>query len=158
VQVNSPDSGKVLELFAAEGDTVAVGGKLFKVEIGNVPEGVSSSPVSSSLPPQDIPKKEISNGIDSKVNDSKSQINPAPSTVSKPKEPSNAGQSVQPPVHVSAPASKPAEKPITNYSSGTRKETRVILKFYSGQDEPYEITYFRTIKGISKCGRVIDYL
>lgn len=43
VQVNSPEPGKVLQLFAKEGDTVSVGGELFKIELGEVPAGQKST-------------------------------------------------------------------------------------------------------------------
>jgi 2-oxoglutarate dehydrogenase E2 component (dihydrolipoamide succinyltransferase) len=44
VQVNSPEAGKVLELFAAVGDTVAVGGDLFKIELGEGGAATASAP------------------------------------------------------------------------------------------------------------------
>lgn len=39
--MNSPESGTIVEVFAKEDDTVAVGADLFKIELGNAPaEGV----------------------------------------------------------------------------------------------------------------------
>ncbi|KAJ3274961.1 2-oxoglutarate dehydrogenase complex E2 component [Terramyces sp. JEL0728] len=52
VQVNAPDSGKVLGLFAEEGETVAVGADLFKLELGDVPEGQKSAPAESKPEPE----------------------------------------------------------------------------------------------------------
>jgi 2-oxoglutarate dehydrogenase E2 component (dihydrolipoamide succinyltransferase) len=56
VQVNSPESGKILELFAAEGDTVSVGGNLFNVEVGEVPADYGKSPEKQT---EQTPKEEI---------------------------------------------------------------------------------------------------
>ena len=39
VTINSPESGIILELFAKEGETVSVGGNLFKLELGDRPKG-----------------------------------------------------------------------------------------------------------------------
>jgi len=39
VTVNSPESGKLLELLFQEGDTVAVGANLCKIELGEAPAG-----------------------------------------------------------------------------------------------------------------------
>ena len=39
VTVNSPESGKIVEQYAKEGDTVEVGQDLYKVELGEAPEG-----------------------------------------------------------------------------------------------------------------------
>jgi 2-oxoglutarate dehydrogenase E2 component (dihydrolipoamide succinyltransferase) len=38
VSVNSPASGTIIELFAAEEDNVAVGADLFKLELGDAPK------------------------------------------------------------------------------------------------------------------------
>ncbi|KAJ3259075.1 2-oxoglutarate dehydrogenase complex E2 component [Boothiomyces macroporosus] len=46
VQVNSPESGVLLELFSAEGDTVSVGGQLFKIDTDKQ-EQSNSAPVQS---------------------------------------------------------------------------------------------------------------
>ncbi|KAG9068863.1 2-oxoglutarate dehydrogenase complex E2 component [Linnemannia hyalina] len=51
IAVNSPKSGIVLELYAKEEDTVAVGADLFKLELGDAPAG-------GAAPEKDEPKKE----------------------------------------------------------------------------------------------------
>ncbi|KAF9545658.1 2-oxoglutarate dehydrogenase complex E2 component [Mortierella hygrophila] len=51
IAVNSPKSGIVLELYAKEDDTVAVGADLFKLELGDAPAG-------GAAPEKDEPKKE----------------------------------------------------------------------------------------------------
>ncbi|KAI8926734.1 hypothetical protein BC831DRAFT_455229 [Entophlyctis helioformis] len=53
VQVNSPESGKILELFSQEGDTVSVGGNLFKILPGDAPAGGNAAP---PAPPAAAPK------------------------------------------------------------------------------------------------------
>ncbi|KAL2919752.1 hypothetical protein HK105_200668 [Polyrhizophydium stewartii] len=49
VQVNSPEPGTIVELFAQEGDTVSVGGNLFKILPGDGPAG-GSPPVAPAPP------------------------------------------------------------------------------------------------------------
>ncbi|KAF9931302.1 2-oxoglutarate dehydrogenase complex E2 component [Linnemannia zychae] len=51
VAVNSPKSGTIVELFANEDDTVAVGADLFKLELGDAPAG-------GAAPKKEEPKKE----------------------------------------------------------------------------------------------------
>ncbi|KAF9437571.1 2-oxoglutarate dehydrogenase complex E2 component [Entomortierella beljakovae] len=51
VAVNSPKSGTIVELFASEDDTVAVGADLFKLELGDAPAG-------GAAPKKEEPKKE----------------------------------------------------------------------------------------------------
>lgn len=60
MQVNSPDKGKVVQLFAEVGDTVTVGGDLFKIELGVDSPSVSkpvSTPPSPSPSSKQIEKK-----------------------------------------------------------------------------------------------------
>ncbi|KAJ1343128.1 hypothetical protein BSLG_002154 [Batrachochytrium salamandrivorans] len=52
IQVNSPESGKITELCSQEGDTVAVGGNLFKLVAGEAPEpSQASAPKAAAAPP-----------------------------------------------------------------------------------------------------------
>ncbi|KAF9132023.1 2-oxoglutarate dehydrogenase complex E2 component [Mortierella sp. 14UC] len=51
VAVNSPKSGTIVELYAKEEDTVAVGADLFKLELGDAPAG-------GAAPKKEEPKKE----------------------------------------------------------------------------------------------------
>ncbi|KAJ3269426.1 2-oxoglutarate dehydrogenase complex E2 component [Terramyces sp. JEL0728] len=85
VQVNSPESGVLLELFSSEGDTVSVGGQLFKIdtdkagdsaqqsESGKQPEsGKQSQPETEKQSQSEPVKKETQ-----KVKETKEQLNPA---------------------------------------------------------------------------------
>lgn len=49
VQVNSPEPGKITSLFVKEGDTVAVGGNLLEVEVGDFPS--APAPMASAPAP-----------------------------------------------------------------------------------------------------------
>lgn len=60
VQVNSPESGTIQEYFAKEGDTVSVGGNLFKILLGDAPsasqvasekKAAAPEPVKAAPPP-----------------------------------------------------------------------------------------------------------
>ena len=118
--MNSPESGTVLEHFAKEGDTVSVGGNLFKIKLGDAPpEG--------STPPPPPPKKE-----EPKKEEQKAAAPPPPAPKkapeqSKPAPPSPAAESKK-----TAPKPTPVgeEDPSTKVS-GARTETRVssILNF-----------------------------
>ncbi|KAF9360103.1 2-oxoglutarate dehydrogenase complex E2 component [Mortierella sp. AD094] len=61
VAVNSPKSGTIVELFANEEDTVAVGADLFKLELGDAPAGGEAPKKEESKkeePKKEAPKKE----------------------------------------------------------------------------------------------------
>ncbi|KAF9203919.1 2-oxoglutarate dehydrogenase complex E2 component [Haplosporangium sp. Z 27] len=59
VAVNSPKSGTIVELFAGEDDTVAVGADLFKLELGDAPAGgAAPKKEESKVEPKEEPKKE----------------------------------------------------------------------------------------------------
>ncbi|KAJ3262111.1 2-oxoglutarate dehydrogenase complex E2 component [Boothiomyces macroporosus] len=118
VQVNAPESGKVLDLFAAEGDTVAVGADLFKIELGDVPEGQKSAPVES--------KPTVA------------ETKPEPTPVAPPKPaaaptPTPAAKSAPPPPAPSAPKPvAPSAKPVAiddlpGYIPGVRTERSVKM-------------------------------
>jgi 2-oxoglutarate dehydrogenase E2 component (dihydrolipoamide succinyltransferase) len=51
--VNSPEQGKIVQLFAKEGDTVSVGGDLLQVEIGDFPD-TSAPSVTKEAPSQEV--------------------------------------------------------------------------------------------------------
>ncbi|KAG0349778.1 2-oxoglutarate dehydrogenase complex E2 component, partial [Gamsiella multidivaricata] len=57
VAVNSPKSGTIVELFAKEEDTVAVGADLFKLELGDAPAGGAAPKAETK---KEEPKKEAS--------------------------------------------------------------------------------------------------
>lgn len=59
VTVNSPASGTIVELYANEDDTVAVGGDFFKLELGDGPkEGAAPSKPKEEKKQEEEPKKE----------------------------------------------------------------------------------------------------
>ncbi|KAJ3092768.1 2-oxoglutarate dehydrogenase complex E2 component [Quaeritorhiza haematococci] len=120
ITVNSPESGVVLELFAKEGDTVAVGGDLFKLDLKAAPEG-GAAPSSSAPPPvAEAPKPA------------------APEPVATPAAP--APQPAAPPRAATPPPPPPAAKPtpppsaasaepddIPGVTLGSRTERRVKM-------------------------------
>ncbi|KAG0345864.1 2-oxoglutarate dehydrogenase complex E2 component, partial [Podila minutissima] len=55
VAVNSPKAGTIVELYAKEEDTVAVGADLFKLELGDAPAGGAPK---KEEPKKEAPKKE----------------------------------------------------------------------------------------------------
>ncbi|KAG0097047.1 2-oxoglutarate dehydrogenase complex E2 component, partial [Podila epicladia] len=57
VAVNSPKAGTIVELYAKEEDTVAVGADLFKLELGDAPAG-GASELKREEPKKETPKKE----------------------------------------------------------------------------------------------------
>ncbi|KAJ3044304.1 2-oxoglutarate dehydrogenase complex E2 component [Rhizophlyctis rosea] len=57
VTINSPESGTILEVFANDGDTVSVGGNLFKIELGGEPPKAAEQP-KKEAPKKEEPKKE----------------------------------------------------------------------------------------------------
>ncbi|KAF9020249.1 2-oxoglutarate dehydrogenase complex E2 component, partial [Haplosporangium bisporale] len=57
VAVNSPKAGTIVELYAKEEDTVAVGADLFKLELGDAPAG-GASESKKEEPKKEAPKKE----------------------------------------------------------------------------------------------------
>ncbi|KAI9092448.1 hypothetical protein DFS34DRAFT_667699 [Phlyctochytrium arcticum] len=126
VPVNSPESGDILELYANEGDTVSVGGNLFKIELGDAPKE-GSSPKSESKSQetqkeeskQEKPKKEEAKPVESK---------PAP----KPKEEAPTPAATEKPAP--RPVSKSSNAPVTfdgedfpGYLPGSRTERRVKM-------------------------------
>ncbi|KAF9392538.1 2-oxoglutarate dehydrogenase complex E2 component [Podila verticillata] len=57
VAVNSPKAGTIVELYAKEEDTVAVGADLFKLELGDAPAG-GASESKKEEPKKEAPKKQ----------------------------------------------------------------------------------------------------
>ncbi|KAG0211964.1 2-oxoglutarate dehydrogenase complex E2 component [Mortierella sp. GBA30] len=70
VAVNSPKSGTIVELYAKEDDTVAVGADLFKLELGDTPTGGNAEPRKEESKKEE-PKKEESKGGESKKGEPK---------------------------------------------------------------------------------------
>ena len=113
VQVNSPESGTVTELFASEGDTVSVGGNLFKLTLSDAPtaDQIASdkkeapAPPPAAAPPVQQVKKEA----------------PPPPKVSSPPPIETKKSDPTPPV-------KPTSSPTgTSLFGGVRTEKRVYF-------------------------------
>jgi 2-oxoglutarate dehydrogenase E2 component (dihydrolipoamide succinyltransferase) len=119
VQVNSPESGKILELFAAEGDTVSVGGNLFNVEVGEVPADYGKSPEKQTeqTPKEEIAPKEEVQPKEPKVQPKEPKVQPKEPKV-QPKEPK-----VQPKVTPSV-----VEEFVTTAGSRTERAVFHMIK------------------------------
>ncbi|KAF9185892.1 2-oxoglutarate dehydrogenase complex E2 component [Haplosporangium sp. Z 767] len=58
VAVNSPKSGTIVELYAKEEESVAVGGNLFKLELGDAPPGGNAESKKEEPKKEEVPKQE----------------------------------------------------------------------------------------------------
>ncbi|TFK20905.1 dihydrolipoamide succinyltransferase [Coprinopsis marcescibilis] len=129
VQVNSPHSGKIVKLLAAEEDTVTVGQDLFIVEPGEVGESAAPPPAKESEAAPAAETKDKSEPTDQQV-DKKLPPPPAPSAadktpevkevVKKPKDKDEVKKSKK-----DDDKSKPASAPKP--AAGSRNETRVKM-------------------------------
>ncbi|RUP52260.1 hypothetical protein BC936DRAFT_149829 [Jimgerdemannia flammicorona] len=141
ISVNSPASGTIVEVFANEEDTVAVGADLFKLELGDAPSGgATETPKETPKEapketpeeapketpeetPEETPKEAPKEAL--KEASKKEGVTPAPA-VPAPKAPA------APAPATSAPASKPAPGPEASARStpsayGSREERRVKM-------------------------------
>ncbi|KAJ8326756.1 hypothetical protein QVD99_005458 [Batrachochytrium dendrobatidis] len=117
IQVNSPDSGKITELCSNEGDTVAVGGNLFKLELGEVPAG-AAAPSTPEPPkaPAAAPKAAVS-----------APAPPPKAPAFSPATPPKAAVNTPAPSKAASPAAAPiaATDDFPGYAPGVRTERRV---------------------------------
>jgi len=93
VAVNSPKAGTIVELYAKEEDTVAVGADLFKLELGDAPAGGAPKKEESKkeAPKKEEPKKEVKKEEPKKETPKEAPSKPAPAPVAKPtSEPTSA--------------------------------------------------------------------
>lgn len=111
VSVNSPKSGKIVQLLAAEEDTVAIGQDLFVIEPGEVGE--------SAAPP---PPKDETEPTDQQV-DKAPPRPPAPSESDKKPPPQESKKEVKEDKSTHQNKTAAAERP----TAGTRNETRVKM-------------------------------
>jgi len=91
VAVNSPKAGTIVELYAKEEDTVAVGADLFKLELGDAPAGGApkKEEPKKEAPKKEEPKKEVKKEEPKKETPKEAPSKPAP--VAKPtSEPTSA--------------------------------------------------------------------
>ncbi|TPX69773.1 dihydrolipoyllysine-residue succinyltransferase [Spizellomyces sp. 'palustris'] len=124
VTVNSPESGTILELYANEGDTVAVGANMVKIELGDAPKEGAAPSQPAPEAKKEAPKKE--------------EAKPAPEPP-KPKAEAPKPQAPTPAPQKQAPApsrtpSKAAPSPVTfdaedfpGYMPGSRTERRIPM-------------------------------
>ncbi|KAJ3397527.1 2-oxoglutarate dehydrogenase complex E2 component [Lobulomyces angularis] len=131
VTVNSPDSGKILELLASEGDTVVVGADLFKLDTDAVDSG---KPSSQPATPKEEPAKPSAPPAESKPTPKLSpkpipkQQKPTPTLSKSPPPPSTAQTpSSSPPPAAKTSHSVPLEGEIPGLNFGTRTERRVKM-------------------------------
>jgi len=141
VSVNSPASGTIVEVFAAEEDNVAVGADLFKLELGDGPKegAAAASEPKKEEPKQEEPKKE-------EPKEEKPQE-------SKPAPPKEEPKKVEQKQEESKPAaSQPTEQPKSAY--GNRSENRVKMnrmrlriaeRLKNAQDTAASLTTFNEI-------------
>jgi 2-oxoglutarate dehydrogenase E2 component (dihydrolipoamide succinyltransferase) len=117
VQVNSPEAGTITELFFKEGETVSVGGDLFKVELGEQ-TGEAQEPSQKVEPVVEKVKVEAKAAAPTPVSTPK----PAPKPVSTPA-----------PKPVPTPAPKPVVKAeataddFPGYTIGSRTERAIKM-------------------------------
>jgi 2-oxoglutarate dehydrogenase E2 component (dihydrolipoamide succinyltransferase) len=113
--VNSPEPGKVVQLYAKEGDTVAVGGELFKIEVGEVPAGekATKTPASISISAPPPPPTPI--------------VAAAPKPVAQPPPAAPPVKPTPPPKSTTLVSSGPDSDDFPGYSIGSRTERAVRL-------------------------------
>jgi len=113
VAVNSPKSGTILELYAKEDDTVAVGADLFKLELGEAPAGGNAEAKKDESTKEQVKKEESSkaHGKD----ESPKQEQPQKEEPQK-EEPKKEAPAAASPKSSSSPA-KPSPAPAKSTSS-----------------------------------------
>ncbi|KAG2174527.1 hypothetical protein INT44_006790 [Umbelopsis vinacea] len=142
VSVNSPASGTIIEVFAAEEDNVAVGADLFKLELGDAPKEGAASSEAKEEPKKEETKEETKKEEQPKKEEKKvEESKPAP-----PKEESKKQEAPKP------AASQPSEQ--TKAAFGNRSENRVKMnrmrlriaeRLKSAQDTAASLTTFNEI-------------
>ncbi|KAI9323198.1 dihydrolipoyllysine-residue succinyltransferase E2 component [Dichotomocladium elegans] len=116
VTVNSPASGTIVEVYAQEEDTVAVGADFFKLELGDAPKEGAAKPKAEE-PKQSEPAAAPA---------AAAPASPAPET----KAPEPAAAPKQPeskPAPAAAPAATPAAEDAGKKVFGNRSENRVKM-------------------------------
>ncbi len=117
-----------MELFAKEGDTVSVGGDLFKIELGTAPAG-EKAPASTIAPPKvEVPKVEES-----------VKASPQPAAASSPLPP--------PPAPKPKPAAAPQKKDSPP-ATPTTSEADIFPGYVPGVRTERVVSYFFPICGL----------
>lgn len=127
IPVNAPASGTILEHFAKEDDVVAVGQDLFKLKLGDKPEGTQAS--APKKEEKSEPKNEASQGT--KPKESPKEKKPEAKPEDKPEaksEAKSAPKKEEPKVTSSAPGqSAPKASSSPHEQIGHRTESRVKM-------------------------------
>ncbi|KAI9003571.1 dihydrolipoyllysine-residue succinyltransferase [Gaertneriomyces semiglobifer] len=127
VSINSPESGTILEFFPAEGDTVAVGGNLARVELGDAPKGGAAPEPTKQ---EEAPKPETKQEEPTKAAEpAKPEPAAAPKPAPTPAKPAEAPKPAPAPSKAPSPA-QPVQFDAENfpgYMPGSRTERRVPM-------------------------------
>ncbi|KAF9972885.1 2-oxoglutarate dehydrogenase complex E2 component [Actinomortierella ambigua] len=143
VAVNSPKSGTIVELYAAEEDTVAVGADLFKLELGDAPAGGAAAPKEEKkeekkeeAPKQEqvaaAPKKE-----EPKKEEPKKAAAPAPAAAPKAEAPAAAAVEAS-----SAPAAYSREERVVKLN---RMRQTIAKRLKESQEIAASLTTFNEV-------------
>ncbi len=109
----------MLELFANEGDTVNVGGNLFKIELGDVPAEAAKP----------APKAEVPKPAPAKAPEAPKAEAPKPAPAKAPEAPKKVESKPAPAAKPAAPVATLEGDHFPGYVPGARTERRVSL-FY----------------------------
>ncbi|KAJ3293972.1 2-oxoglutarate dehydrogenase complex E2 component [Borealophlyctis nickersoniae] len=124
VTINSPESGTILEQYANDGDTVTVGGNLYKLELGDAPpagsQSVAKEAPKEEAPKQEARKEEVKPAVEAPKPEPSKQAPPAPKSAPQPPAPSKAT-----PSPVQFTGSEDEEYP--GHLPGARTERRVKM-------------------------------
>ncbi|KAJ2962504.1 hypothetical protein NQZ79_g2400 [Umbelopsis isabellina] len=148
VSVNSPASGTITEVFAAEEDNVAVGADLFKLELGDAPKEGAASSEPKKEESKDEPKKEETKQEEPKKEEPKQEKAEESKPASK-EEPKKVEQKQE-----SKPAASQSAASEEPKAYGSRSENRVKMnrmrlriaeRLKSSQDTAASLTTFNEI-------------
>ncbi|KAG0336860.1 2-oxoglutarate dehydrogenase complex E2 component [Podila horticola] len=135
VAVNSPKSGTIVELYAKEEDTVAVGADLFKLELGDAPAGGASESKKES-PKKEAPKKE-----EPKKEESKKEA-PAPKKEEPKKEPKTSTPVPKAASETSAPVAFSREERSVKMN---RMRQTIARRLKQSQENAASLTTFNEV-------------
>ncbi|KAF9279139.1 2-oxoglutarate dehydrogenase complex E2 component [Mortierella alpina] len=127
VAVNSPKSGTILELYAKEEDTVAVGADLFKLELGDAPAG-GNAEAKKDEPKNEQGKKEKPSKEHVKEESpkqEKSQKEQPQKEESKKEEPKKDTPPAAP-KSTPAPAKSTSSEPLSQHAAAFSREERSV--------------------------------
>ncbi|KAF9965558.1 2-oxoglutarate dehydrogenase complex E2 component [Mortierella alpina] len=126
VAVNSPKAGTVLELYAKEDDTVAVGADLFKLELGDTPAG-GNAEAKKDEPKEEQAKKEESSNNHAKDGSSKQEQpqkeEPKKETPAAAAPPKSSSSPAKP---SPAPAKSTSSEPPSQHAAAFSREERGV--------------------------------